>query len=163
MTEQYGKIVQFSDGSFLEYAHGKFDPWCVFYNGPDGSRFPPRDVEYFQQLLDYSEKLGAGIVYSDYVTLYNATGKSIEAKAFAMARFLSEKYPDPLEAEKLFCILYLAMLAEERKAGTKLGKRIKRLGIYRLLIEKKGVAHSANFMRGMNWRDIDALCRERGF
>lgn len=163
MIEQYGKIVQFSDGSFLEYAHGKFDPWCVFYNAPDGTRRPPRDADYFQQLIDYSEKLGYGIVYSDYVALYNTTGKQIDAKAFALARFLSEKYPVPLDAEKMFCILYLAMLAEERKAGTKLGKRIKRLGIHTLLVEKKGVSHSANFMKGMGWREIDTLCRIRGF
>ena len=55
------------------------------------------------------------------------------------------------------------MVAEEKKAGTRLGKRIKRLGVYKLLVENLSVEESANFMRGMNWRQIDALCRERGF
>ena len=163
MQEHYGKIIEFEDHSYLEYAHGKFDPWCVFYNSPDGARKPPRDVDYFQQLLGYSETLGTDVVYNDYVALYDATGKQIDENAFALVHSISEKYPVPLEAEKMFCILYLAMLAEERKAGTKLGKRIKRLGIYTLLKEKKGVYESANFMKGMRWQEIANLCSERGF
>jgi len=55
------------------------------------------------------------------------------------------------------------MIAEERKANTRLGKRIKRLGIHALLMESVSVANAANFMRGMGWREIDRLCRERGF
>ena len=55
------------------------------------------------------------------------------------------------------------MIAEENKAFTRLGKRIKRLGIYKLLIENKSVQQSANFMRGMGWREISDLCNERGF
>ena len=57
----------------------------------------------------------------------------------------------------------MAMIAEERKQYTRLGKRIKRLGIYKLLIEKSNIYEAANFMRGMNWKDIDELCKNRGF
>ena len=57
----------------------------------------------------------------------------------------------------------MAMIAEEQKKFTRLGKRIKRLGIYKLLIENRSVSESANFMRGMGWRDIATLCEERGF
>ena len=57
----------------------------------------------------------------------------------------------------------MAMIAEERKCFTRLGKRIKRLGIYKLLIEGKSVGESANFMRGLKWYEIDAMCKERGF
>ena len=49
----------------------------------------------------------------------------------------------------IFSILYMAMIAEERKAGTRLGKRIKRLGIHKLLIENIPVREAANFMRGI--------------
>ena len=63
----------------------------------------------------------------------------------------------------IFSILYMAMIAEERKKNTRLGKRIKRLGIHKLLIEKSNVLDAANFMRGMGWREIDSLCRARGF
>ena len=40
---------------------------------------------------------------------------------------------------------------------------IKRLGIYQLLIEHKDVREAADFMRGMGWREIARLCKERGF
>ena len=68
-----------------------------------------------------------------------------------------------LEFEKIFTIMYMGMIAEEKKRFTKLGKRIKRLGVHKLLQEGAGVDHSANFMRGLKWREIDRLCRERGF
>jgi hypothetical protein len=57
----------------------------------------------------------------------------------------------------------MAMIAEEQKQYTKLGKRIKRLGIHMLLIEQLSVHEAANIMRGMGWRDIAVLCDERGF
>ncbi len=43
-------IKSFSDGSFLEYDRGSFDEWCVYLTKSDGSRRPPRDVDYFEQL-----------------------------------------------------------------------------------------------------------------
>ena len=70
---------------------------------------------------------------------------------------------DALLVDVIFSILYMAMIAEEQKANTRLGKRIKRLGIYKLLIENRSVYEAANFMRGMGWREIAKLCEERGF
>jgi len=55
------------------------------------------------------------------------------------------------------------MISEENKANTRLGKRIKRLGVHKLLIENQPVYEAANFMRGMDWRTIDRLCAERNF
>ena len=57
----------------------------------------------------------------------------------------------------------MAMVAEERKAGTRLGKRIKRLGVHQLLMEHKSPYDSANFTRGMDWKEIAGLCEECGF
>ena len=68
-----------------------------------------------------------------------------------------------LEFSKIFSILYMGMLAEENKAHTRLGKRIKRLGMHKLLIENESVDTAANFMRKMKWYEIDSLCRSRGF
>lgn len=36
----------------------------------------------------------------------------------------------------VFTIIYLGMVAEENKLGTKLGKRIKRLGIHQVLYDR---------------------------
>jgi hypothetical protein len=55
------------------------------------------------------------------------------------------------------------MIAENNKLNTKLGKRIKRLGLHTLLIDGKSIDYSVSFMRGMSWKDIDLLCKSKGF
>ena len=57
----------------------------------------------------------------------------------------------------------MTMVAEENKAYTRLGKRIKRLGVHIYLIDNESLDYSVNFMKGMGWRQIDKLCKERGF
>ena len=158
------KIKEFEDGSFLEYDRGQFDDWCVYLNSPDGSRRPPLDRDYFTQLQEFSGIYGVDRIYSDYVAVYELVGKAVDNNSLSeISRIASFYGDDSLELDKIFSILYMAMVAEERKAYTKLGKRIKRLGIHKLLIEGRTVYESANFMRGMNWKAIDALCKERGF
>lgn len=96
--------------------------------------------------------------------LYEKTGREIDDGVLAFIDELARSYGDMnLRFSQIFTILYMGMVAEERKAGTRLGKRIKRLGVHKLLIEDQSVSDSANFMRGMRWRDIDLLCRQRGF
>lgn len=161
-----GQIIKkFSDGSFLEYDRGSFDDWCVYLTKPDGKRKPPRDMDYFNQLKVLSEDYGVEKVYCDYVEVYNITGKEVRTSDLNLIAEIAKTYApgDVLLVDTILSILYMAMIAEERKRNTRLGKRIKRLGIYKLLLENSSVADAANFMRGMGWRDIDALCRERGF
>ena len=155
--------ITFSDGTYLEFDRGKIDDWCVYYNEPNKKRKPPRDKDYFAQLLGFAKTKGMGIVYSDFVVVFNLVGKAIDQKDVEKIRLLAETYPCPLDAEKLFCTLYMAMISEENRAGTHLGKRIKRLGVYKLLVERLEVEESATCMNKMGWREIDALCKERGF
>ena len=49
------------------------------------------------------------------------------------------------------------------KIPTKLQHRIKRLGVYTMLIKGKDPEYSANFMKNMPWYEIDELCIEDGF
>lgn len=157
-------IKDFSDGSFLEYDKGKFDVWCVYLTRPNKDRKPPRDTGYFNQLIELSQKWGEKKVYSDYVRIYNRTSKTVDNDVLQYISEISKEYAeDALKVDIIFSVLYMAMIAEERKEHTKLGKRIKHLGIYSLLIEHADVYRAANFMRGMGWREIAALCQERGF
>ena len=55
------------------------------------------------------------------------------------------------------------MIAEENKEHSILGKRIKRLGVHMLLIDGEPVNYAANFMRGVGWKELDKMCKERGF
>ena len=158
------RIKDFPDGDFLEYDKGQFDEWCVYMNRTDGTRRPPLDRDYFAQLQAFAGKYSVDRIYQDYVRVYNLVEKAVDnADLVEITNIASAYGKDSLELDKIFSILYMAMIAEERKAYTKLGKRIKRLGIHKLLIEGETVQQAANFMRGMGWRDIDALCRERGF
>ena len=157
-------IKRFPDGSFLEYDRGGFDDWCGYLTSASGNRRPPRDTDYFTQLKEPAERFGTEKVYSDYVKVYDLTGQQVDRDSLEKISILSKEYgASATQVDTIFSILYMAMIAEERKAGTRLGKRIKRLGIHKLLIENIPVREAANFMRGMGWRDIARLCEERGF
>ncbi len=157
-------IKKFRDGSYLEYDQGKFDPWCVYMVSGDGCRNAPRDIDYFTQIKSFAETYGAAKLYGDYVQVYNITTGEIREKDLDTITNIAKGYgTDGLGIDKVLSILYMAMIAEENKENTKLGKRIKRLGIHRLLIEGASAEEAANFMKGMQWRVIDGLCRERGF
>ena len=144
------KIKDFPDGSFLEYDNGQFDEWCVYMNQPNGTRRPPLDRDYFAQLQEYAAQYGVNRIYQDYVSVYNLVGKAVDKADLDEITNIAAYYDEnALELDKIFSILYMAMIAEERKAYTKLGKRIKRLGVHKLLIEGNTVQQSANFMRGM--------------
>lgn len=160
-----GQLIKtFSDGSFIEYDRGSFDDWCVYFTSTDGRRSPPRDTDYFAQLKDLASEHGVNRIYDDYVSVYDWTGKKVEQTVLSDITQLSYTYDkDALTIDIIFSILYLAMIAEENKAFTRLGKRIKRLGIYMLLKEDKSVSYAANFMRGKGWREIASDCERRGF
>lgn len=159
-----GTIKTFSDGSSLKYDRGAFDDWCVYLTKPDGTSRPPKDMDYFSQLQDLAARYGTDKIYKDFVAVYDITGKEVEESALAAITRRSKSYgSDANTVDVILSILYMAMIAEERKAYSRLGKRIKRLGIYKLLYEHKSVYEAANFMRGMGWRDISAMCIERGF
>ena len=160
-----GEIIkEFNNGSYLEYDQGSFDNWCVYLTKTDGTRKPPYDTDYFQQLKELSNTYGADRLYRDYVKVYELTGNSIDDNVLNLISEISNDYgAHSIEVDIIFSILYMAMIAEENKAFTKLGKRIKRLGIHELLIENKSVQYSANFMRDVGWREISDLCNKRGF
>jgi hypothetical protein len=63
----------------------------------------------------------------------------------------------------VFAILYAGMVAEEKKEHKVLGKKIKRLGIYQVLIDREEPAFAANFSRGMKAAQLKVECEKRGF
>ena len=157
-------IKEFKDGSFLEYNIGRIDQWCVYYTNKEG-RKAPKDTDYFGELYQFSKKYGVDKIYSDYVKIYDKTGKSVDKEVLTYITEIAKEYEekDILPIDIMFSVLYLAMISEENKAYSKLGKRIKRLGVYSLLKENKTIEESATFMNGMKWREIDKICSKRGF
>ena len=152
------------DGSSLVFDQGHFDEHCLYVLFPDNSRKPPRDTEYFSTSKELSSLVGVQSFYEDFLSIYVRANRAPKVADIEFIREISAKYVEmELVAEKTFAILYCTMIAENNKAFTKLGKRIKRLGIYKLLFENLEVYEAANFMRGMKWEQIDGMCKERGF
>ena len=160
-----GQIIKnFGNGYYLEYDRGSFDDWCVYFTQPNGKRNPPKDIDYFSDLKEIAAKYGTECIYQDYVRVYDMTGKQPENRVLVEISAIAKQYAsDSLKVDIILSILYLAMIAEENKRYSRLGKRIKRLGVFLLLMEDQSVHCSANFMRGMKWQEIDKLCKERGF
>ena len=160
-----GQIVtQFSDGSYLEYDRGSFDDWCVYLSRPNVPRYAPKDYQYFKRLREYSLTHGAKKLYDDFVRIYDKTTKVRSNDVFDYIKEIAKDYGDDETNVAIdFSIMYMGMIAEENKRGTKLGKRIKRLGVHQVLIDEIDCNDAANFSKGKGWRDIDAICKSKGF
>lgn len=160
-----GTIVRtFNDGSYLEYDKGAFDSWCVYLSRPSKSRFAPKDIQYFEILEKVGAKYGYEQLYDDFIVIYELTKKKIEDSVFSKIDELCVKYgQDALIVSIVFSIIYMGMVAEENKQNTKLGKRIKRLGVHQVLMDKLGYRYAASYSYGMKWYEINAICKEKGF
>lgn len=157
-------IKSFPDGSLLEYDRGAFDDHCVWLTRPGQRRYPPRDVEYFGQLRQLSLRHGARPLYDDFVRIYNATTGAIAPAILDHITGLAAPYgSDILAVDLVFTTLYAGMVAEEQKANTRLGKRIKRLGVHQVLCESAEPLTAGHFSRGRGWRWIADECTRRGF
>lgn len=157
-------IKTFQDGSTLDYDEGTFDEWCVYLTRPGIKRHAPKDKQYFERLVEYGAKYGNSQVYDDFVQIYNVTEKKFNESVFDLIDRLSEKYGNEAVNVAIdFSIIYMGMISEENKRNTKLGKRVKRLGVHQLLVEKFSYNEAADFSRGKKWTDIDIECKKRGF
>lgn len=109
-------IKRFPDGSFLEYEKGCFDDWCVYLTDASENRKPPRDTDYFIQLKNLAEGFGTDKVYSDYVKVYDLTGKQVTKAVLDSITLLSEEYgASANQVDIIFSIPYMAMITEEKK------------------------------------------------
>lgn len=157
-------IANFSDGSLLEFSQGSFDAYCVFLVRADGKRIPPKDTDYFGVMLSIGDLYGRSRVYDHFVEVFNATTTVVDSQVIELIRGQSVGYQDmALLYEKAMAMIYAGMIAENNKRNTRLGKRIKRLGMHVLLREEGSVTYSANFMRGKGWQELDGMCKARGF
>lgn len=157
-------IREFQDGSILEYDRGQFDEWCVFLTRPNQPKYAPRDVQYFTQIRTLAGLFTGKKIYSDFVSVYEMTTKKLENQVLDQIHFLSNVYGDhQLEIEILFTIIYSGMIAEENKQYTRLGKRVKRLGLHQVLIENVEPGEAANYSKNKPWREIASQCEKRGF
>lgn len=157
-------IKKFENGKVLEYDRGKFDLWCVYLKNTDGKKFAPKDSKYFCLLQKMGQKYGIKQVYNDFTEIYNSTTKVLEPSVLQKITQISLHYgKNHLLSDIIFTIIYTGMIAEENKESTKLGKRIKRLGIHQLFFDNMNNEEAANYSRRKGWPELDRECKKRGF
>jgi len=158
------QIKLFTDKSILEYDLGTFDNWCVYLTRPNLMRHAPRDIQYFSRFQQLAQQYTNQKIYNDFVEVYNRTTSLLDTQVINFITEITADYGnDSIEMDILFTIVYAGMVAEENKANTILKKRIKRLGMHQTLIEKMTADNAANFSRGKKWRELDAICKQKGF
>ena len=157
-------INTFNNGGKIEFDTGCFDEWCVYVTKPNGERFAPGDIQYFNRLKKLSERYGAEKIYDDFVVIYNRTTKSVNPIVLKLIFLLSDYYSDDkVEMEIWLNVLYAGMIAEENKENAILKKRVKRLGMHQLLIDGFKPEEAAVFSKGKKWRELDKLMKSKGF
>lgn len=157
-------IHVFHDGRRLEFDQGRFDAWCIYLVAPTGRRTVPRDADYFTDLAALTQRHPADQLYADFVAVYAATTPAIAPAVLEDIRARATGYgADTAQVEWVLTVLYAGMVAEECKVGTRLGKRIKRLGVHQVVVEGLPPAEAAVFSRGEPWRWLAEECRRRGF
>jgi hypothetical protein len=163
------KLRLFADlptGYRISFGPGKFDEWLIYFVSHSNVTYFPKDVEYFSTLDSVGQVYGHMNLYRDFLTLYNWIGTEEVAKPeviewiCAMAGGYG-KYRNRII--NVFSILYAGMVAEEKKEHKVLGKKIKRLGIYQVLIDREQPAFAAHFSRGMKAAQLKVECEKRGF
>ncbi len=157
-------IKRFSDESVLEFDQGNFDAWCIFLTRPGRPRFAPRDWQYFTRLQALAGVRGADSTYADFVAIFDATTRTLDASLLARISQMSAAYaPWAMRADIVFSLLYAGMLAEENKVFAPLGKRIKRLGVHQVVLEGMAPRDAAVYSVGRPWQELAKLCESRGF
>ena len=154
-------ITQFNNGSYLEYAQGRFDAWCIYHVAQNG-RHAIKDI--FQLLMDCTKHESAKKLYDDFIGIYKQTSSQFMPVVLDNIKRITQKYHRcNNRMEYVFSFLYAGMVAEENKEKAILKKRIKRLAIHQLLVEKLPPHITANFSRGKKWSRLDKECKNRGF
>ena len=162
-------FIHFSDGSRMFHAFGKKDAWCVYYEAKKSKPKAMLDKEYFSVLKWMADTYGKDKVYSDFVLIYDATSERFDERVIELIKEKSNSYKgSEIRAEKLFCILYMAMVSEyhyvsNRGEPSKLNKKVKRLAVHQILNEGYSVNDAAKFSYGKNPEKLNELCNQYGF
>jgi hypothetical protein len=158
----------YSKTESIKFDKGKFDNFCVYIithaNNKIDNKYAPKDNEYFKDLVNLKKIYGIEI-YNLFIKIYDNTFKKLNFNVANSIINYCDKFfiADKILCKKTFLILYYSMVAEENKINTKLGKKIKRLGIHQILIEDINPNVAANFSKGMNWKKIETECKLRNF
>jgi len=147
-------LMSFRDGTRLVYEDGQFDGYKVSFYNSHRRIGSPTDIETFEKLLR------VGDMQSTMSVIKNIAGQISKYTVFDEVAIHTVN--DTLAEQKLFSSIAAMMIAEERKEGSKLGKYVKLLGCYQVLIEGMEPYLAANWSKGRNWREIKRRIEQCG-
>lgn len=148
----------------VEFDMGRFDEWCVYLKRNGMTRYAPVDTEYFGIFRNMAIAHGAQRIYNDFVSIYTLTRQHIDPSVLNLITTIADSYKDDaVEMDIWLSVIYGGMIAEENKVNMVLKRRIKRLGMYQVLIENLDPAKAAVFSFGKKWRDLDKIMTAGGF
>ena len=158
-------IKRISDDIEIVYDNGKFDEWCVYIkNGR--IKTAPKDIEYFTFFKKLGKEYSNKKVYFDFVKIYKLVSGNIQTKVLDIIIGIAKNDYD-IEISKNvainFIVIYAGMIAERNKKYSVLKERIKRLGMYQILMQNYEVEFAANFSKGKKAKDLLILCKKYGF
>lgn len=154
-------------GECIFFGKGTVDNWCAYTAKYVNGKFMcsmSLDKYYFEllEIIGGLNKDDRWALYSDMKMLFAYTGSAVNPDVIKMIGVMADRYGFFADiAYNCFMHVYYGMIAEENKAGTKLGKLIKLLGIYHLLIESMAVDEAAECEYDVPWRKLKAECDER--
>lgn len=143
---------------------GSFDDWCVYIRDSNGKR-APLDTEYFDFFVNLAAKYSSDRVYSEFISIYSKVNSYVSKEVLEFIILIAKKYPSPLDRDVAinFILIYAGMIAERNKKFAVLKERVKRLGMHQILIENMPINEAANFSKGKKWKELDEICKTKGF
>lgn len=152
--------IRLKTGHRIWFGKGKFDDWCVYVKYRNKLYFY-LDKDYFTKLYELSTEYGKKLVFDDFKMLYFAVNKEFDIyQMMQICQSIASHYAE--NTLVWWIVLYMTMVAEENKANSILGKRIKYLGVYNILIDDWDIDYVCSYMNGMKWYELDELMKERG-
>lgn len=154
------KIV-FKDDTYIRFGNGSIDNYAVIYVKNRKSNFY-KDRCYFKKIKKLANKYGVEKVWVDFEKIADVVKYRIDVKDIALIEKISMSYDKSFKVFKLFCYLYMTMIAEECKANAILGKDIKRLGIYNILFDNMSILKVTTYMKGVDYKTLRKEMIEKG-
>lgn len=158
--------AEMAGGVSVYFGRGRIDEYCVFVE-TDSRRHAPKDVAYFDSLKTIADRhgeLGRDKVYAIFQRLYDSADRNIRQDVLdTIAEEVKNFGGDALLLEHILVTIYYAMVAEESRGPKErfpLGKRLKKIGVYQLLVEDVAPSKAANSSKGRPWRDLLKICEE---
>jgi len=158
-------VKRISNDLDVVFDDGNFDEWCVYIKDKK-SKYAPLDVEYFNFFIELGKQYTSKKVYDDFVKIYNLVSNKIEKKVTDLIIDIAKKnYKENISKEVAinFTVVYAGMIAERNKRYAILKERIKRLGMYQILMLSYKAEEAANFSKGKKAKELDLICKEYGF